>query len=242
MTHMDIRKAQARGSADFGWLQSRHSFSFGSYHDPEHPGFSELLVINDDHVAAGRGFGQHPHRDMEIFSFVLDGALAHKDSMGNGTTILPGDVQMMSAGLGITHSEFNPSATQAVHFLQIWIVPNRNGVAPRYQQRHFSNADKQGKLLKIIGSEVNAAWLHVYQDASVYAGRFDGFEQAQFQLETGRYGYVHVASGALELNGTLLQAGDAAKIREPGVIALAGGQHAEVLVFDLPARELPSIR
>lgn len=170
---LELRPAAARGTANFGWLQSRHSFSFGHYYDPEQVGFSDLLVINDDRVSAGKGFGTHPHRDMEIFSYVLDGALEHKDSMGTGSVIRPGDVQMMSAGTGILHSEYNGSQEAPVHFLQIWIVPNRVGVAPRYQQQHFSEADKRGRLRLIISPDGAEGSLSVYQDARVYAGLFD---------------------------------------------------------------------
>jgi redox-sensitive bicupin YhaK (pirin superfamily) len=166
---LDIRSASDRGIADFGWLKSRHTFSFGHYHDAEQEGFSDLLVINDDRVAPGRGFGTHPHRDMEIFSYVLDGALEHKDSMGTGSVIRPGDVQMMSAGTGVRHSEFNSSATDALHFLQIWIVPGAKGVAPRYQQVHFAAEEKRGRLRLIISPEGTDGSLAVHQDARVYA-------------------------------------------------------------------------
>jgi redox-sensitive bicupin YhaK (pirin superfamily) len=173
---LDIRSASDRGLADFGWLKSRHTFSFGHYHDPKQEGFSDLLVINDDRVTPGRGFGTHPHRDMEIFSYVLDGALEHKDSMGTGSVIRPGDVQMMSAGTGVRHSEFNSSATDALHFLQIWIVPGAKGVAPRYQQVHFAAEEKRGRLRLIISPEGTDGSLAVHQDARVYAGLFDGDE------------------------------------------------------------------
>jgi quercetin 2,3-dioxygenase len=239
---MEIRKSDQRGKADFGWLQSRHSFSFGQYQDPNNRGFSDLLVINDDHVAAGKGFGTHPHRDMEIFSYVLTGELAHKDSMGTGSVIKPGDVQMMSAGSGITHSEFNPSKERDVHFLQIWIVPNRLGVTPRYQQQHFGVEQKRGRLARIIDANGQDGAISVYQDARVYAGLFDQDEQCQFPVDPKRYYYLHVAQGAIDVNGTRLSAGDAARWRHPfEAIELNGGDQAEVLLFDLRPNELPTM-
>ena len=236
---LDLRRAAERGVANFGWLDSRHTFSFGHYHDPQQVGFSDLLVINDDRVEPGMGFGTHPHRDMEIFSYVLEGALEHKDSMGTGSVIRPGDVQMMSAGSGITHSEFNPSRAEAGHFLQIWIVPDRLRVAPRYQQKNFSDADKRGRLRLIISPEAEDGALGVYQDARVYAGLFDGAERAEFAVAAGRYAYVHVARGALRVNGVALQAGDGARVRDAGTLAFEGGADAEVLLFDLRPNELP---
>lgn len=236
---LELRPAAARGTANFGWLQSRHSFSFGHYYDPEQVGFSDLLVINDDRVSAGKGFGTHPHRDMEIFSYVLDGALEHKDSMGTGSVIRPGDVQMMSAGTGILHSEYNGSQEAPVHFLQIWIVPNRVGVAPRYQQQHFSEADKRGRLRLIISPDGAEGSLSVYQDARVYAGLFDGDEQQRITLPAGRHAYVHVARGSLQVNGQPITAGDGARLRNVQEIEFSGGQQAEVLLFDLRPVELP---
>lgn len=236
---LELRPAAARGTANFGWLQSRHSFSFGHYYDPEQVGFSDLLVINDDRVSAGKGFGTHPHRDMEIFSYVLDGALEHKDSMGTGSVIRPGDVQMMSAGTGILHSEYNGSQEAPVHFLQIWIVPNRVGVAPRYQQQHFSEADKRGRLRLIISPDGAEGSLSVYQNARVYAGLFDGDEQQRITLPAGRNAYVHVARGSLQVNGQPMTAGDGARLRNVQEIEFSGGQQAEVLLFDLRPVELP---
>jgi hypothetical protein len=236
---IELRKSAERGAANFGWLDSRHSFSFGLYHDPRQLGFSDLLVINDDRVQPGAGFDTHPHRDMEIFSYVLNGALEHRDSMGTGSVIRPGDVQMMSAGSGITHSEFNPSATEGVHFLQIWIVPERMRVAPRYQQEHFTDAEKRGCLRLIISPDGADGSLGVYQDARVYAGLFDGAERAELSLPARRYAYVHVASGALRVNGTPMQAGDGARIRDEEVLRFGDGAEAEVLVFDLRPLELP---
>ena len=236
---LELRRAAERGVANFGWLDSRHTFSFGHYHDPTQVGFSDLLVINDDRVEPGMGFGTHPHRDMEIFSYVLEGALEHKDSMGTGSVIRPGDVQMMSAGSGITHSEFNPSRQEGVHFLQIWIVPDRQRVTPRYQQTHFPADEKRGRLRLIISPDAADGALGVYQDARVYAGLFDGAEAAEFEVAAGRYAYVHIARGSLRVNGTPMSAGDGARIREAGALRFDGGADAEVLLFDLRPQELP---
>ncbi|WP_201209953.1 pirin family protein [Rhodocyclus purpureus] len=236
---MEIRPAAERGLANFGWLHSQHSFSFGSYYDPQHMGFSDLLVINEDRVRPGRGFDPHGHRDMEIFSYVLEGALEHKDSMGNGSVIRPGDVQMMSAGTGVRHSEYNASREDLVHFLQIWIVPERKGVAPRYQQQHFAVAEKRGKLRMIISPDGAEGSLSVYQDARVYAGLFDGNEAQSFQLPANRFAYVHVVRGTLEVNGQRLAAGDALKLRSVREIGFAKGEQAEVLLFDLSPNETP---
>ena len=235
----ELRPAAERGVANFGWLDSRHTFSFGHYHDPRQVGFSDLLVINDDRVAAGQGFGTHPHRDMEIFSYVLDGALAHDDSMGTGSVIRPGDVQMMSAGTGVEHSEFNHSTQDPVHFLQIWIVPAERGAAPRYQQVHVDDADKRGRLRLIISPDGADGSLGVYQDARVYAGLFDGAEQDTLTLPPGRHAYVHLAQGRLVVNGQPMQAGDGARLRDADTIELSHGANAEVLVFDLRPNELP---
>ena len=237
---MDVRRAGDRGSANFGWLHSRHTFSFGSYFDPQQVGFSDLLVINDDRVSPGRGFDTHGHRDMEIFSYVLEGGLQHRDSMGTGSVIRPGDVQMMSAGSGVMHSEFNASREELVHFLQIWIVPDRKGVVPRYQQRHFTAEEKRGRLRLIISPDGADGSLSVYQDARVHAGLFDGDERQALPLAAGRYAYVHVARGSLEVNGERLDEGDGARMRDPGEIRLSGGRAAEVLLFDLRPNELPS--
>ena len=238
---LELHRAADRGMADFGWLDSRHTFSFGHYHDPQQAGFSDLLVINDDRVQPGKGFGTHPHRDMEIFSYVLEGALEHRDSMGTGSVIRPGDVQMMSAGTGITHSEFNHSPTEQVHFLQIWIVPSRTGVAPRYQQKHFTADQKRGRLRLIISPDAEDGALGVYQDTRVHAGLFAGTERAEFILPPQRYAYVHVARGALRLNGTAMQAGDGARLGDPVMLCFDGGQDAEVLLFYLRPTELPSL-
>ncbi len=238
---IEIRKADHRGRANHGWLQSRHTFSFGHYRDANQQGFSDLLVINDDRVAPSQGFGTHGHRDMEIFSYVLEGALAHKDSMGTGSVIVPGDVQMMSAGSGVQHSEFNHSAEEPVHFLQIWIVPNERGAEPRYQQVNFTEADKRGRLRLIIAPQGEQGALAVRQDARVYAGLFDGEESATLEVPANRHVYVHVARGSLEVNGERLSVGDGARIRIAGALRFGQGDNAEVLVFDLRPNELPSM-
>jgi redox-sensitive bicupin YhaK (pirin superfamily) len=236
---IEVRLANQRGVADFGWLFSRHTFSFGSYHHPQQNGFSDLLVINDDIVQAGKGFGTHPHRDMEIFSYVIEGALEHKDSMGTGSVIQTGDVQMMSAGTGITHSEFNHSQTDLVHFLQIWIVPDIKGVKPRYQQRHFTAAEKRGKLRLIISPDGTENSLSVYQDVRIYAGCFDGDEQTSLALTDNRYAYVHIVCGSVSINGILMNEGDGARWRDENRLVLEKGVNAEVLVFDLRPNEQP---
>ena len=202
-------------------------------------GFSDLLVINDDLVAPGMGFGTHPHRDMEIFSYVLEGALAHQDSMDENTVIRPDDVQMMSAGTGIRHSEFNASETEQVHFLQIWIVPDRTGVTPRYDQKHFPIGEKRGQFRLIISPDGDEGSLPVYQDTRIYAGLFDGDEQQTVTLADNRYAYVHVARGSLEVNGQTLRFGDGAKLRNAKELSFSKGHQAEVLLFDLRPNELP---
>lgn len=236
---IEIRKAGERGHFNFGWLDTWHSFSFGHYRDPKQQGFSDLLVINDDVVQPGMGFGTHPHQDMEIFTYILEGALEHKDSMGTGSIIRPGDVQMMSAGTGIRHSEFNPSPSERVHLLQIWIVPDKRGVAPRYQQVNFDAAEKRGKLRQIISPDSAEGSLNVYQDVRVYAGLFNGDESADLNLADNRYAYLHVARGALEVNGVRLAAGDGARVRQETRLNFSKGENAEVLVWDLRPNELP---
>lgn len=238
---LTLRKNTDRGRADHGWLKSWHTFSFAGYRNPNEQGFSDLLVINDDRVAPGEGFGEHPHRDMEIFSYVLDGALEHQDSLGTGSVIRPGDVQLMSAGIGVRHSEYNPSNEHGVHFLQIWIVPAHAGAQPRYQQQHFSQAQKRGRLCLIIAPEADgdSAALQVRQDARVYAGLFDGQEHARLALAPERYAYVHLARGALTVNGQRLHGGDGLRVRAETVLELSDGEQAEVLVFDLRPHELP---
>ena len=232
---LTIRKSQERGYADHGWLRSFHSFSFAGYFDPAHMGFGNLRVINEDRVAAGAGFGTHGHRDMEIISYVLSGELAHKDSMGNVETIPPGDVQRMSAGRGVTHSEFNHKADQTTHFLQIWIEPNVKGIEPGYEQKAFSEADKRGKLRLIVSPEGADGSVSVHADARLFAGLFDGDERAELALDPARKTYVHVVRGELDVNGQKLAAGDAAKLEGESQLVLSAANDAEVLVFDLAA-------
>jgi redox-sensitive bicupin YhaK (pirin superfamily) len=228
-----LRKAGERGHADHGWLDSWHSFSFAEYHDPAHMGFGALRVINEDRVQPGMGFGTHGHRDMEIISYVLEGQLEHKDSMGNGSVITPGDVQRMSAGRGVQHSEYNPSRTSLVHFLQIWILPARAGIDPGYEQKQFEPAEKRGRLRLIASPDGRDGSVTIHQDAAVYAALLDGAEAARHALAPGRRAYVHVARGSVRVNGTPLSAGDAAKITGESVVALDGGVGAEALLFDL---------
>jgi redox-sensitive bicupin YhaK (pirin superfamily) len=229
-----LRKAGERGHADHGWLDSWHSFSFADYQDPAHMGFGPLRVINEDRVQPGMGFGTHGHRDMEIVSYVLDGELAHNDSMGNGSTIVPGDVQRMSAGRGVRHSEFNPSKTSPVHFLQIWIEPARSGIDPGYEQTHIPAAAKRGRLRLIASPDGRDGSVTIHQDAMVFAALIDGAESARHELAPGRHAYVHVARGSVRVNGTPLAGGDAAMVSGEGAIALDHGREAEVLLFDLP--------
>ena len=231
-----IRRSNERGYADHGWLKSFHSFSFADYFDPEHVEFGPLRVINEDRVTPGQGFGTHGHRDMEIISYVLAGELAHKDSMGNGSTIRPGDVQRMSAGRGVLHSEFNPSKDQPVHFLQIWIQPDQQRIEPSYEEKSFSNEDKRGRLRVIASSDRTDGSVLIHQDARVYAGLFNGTEQAVLQVKPGRRVYMHVARGSIVANNTKLTAGDALKLTDTTELTLSGGQDAEVLVFDLPGK------
>src|SRR5215475_7297698 len=217
---MTIRKAADRGHADHGWLDSHHTFSFANYYDEDHMGFRGLRVINDDRVAAGQGFGTHGHRDMEIISYVLDGALAHKDSMGNGSTIVPGDVQRMSAGRGVLHSEFNHAKDAQTHFLQIWIEPNVRGIAPGYEQKHFDAASRRGRLRLVASPDGADGSLTVHQDARVYVALVDGEERLVHPLPAGRRAYVHLARGRATVNGNPLEAGDALKASGVGEIVL----------------------
>lgn len=239
INNIEIRRADERGVAEHGWLSSRHTFSFAHYYDPAQVGISDLLVINDDRVAAGKGFGTHPHRDMEIFSYVLEGALEHRDSMGTGSVIRPGDVQLMSAGTGVAHSEYNHSPTHGVHFLQIWLLPSVKGVKPAYQQRHFAAEEKRGRLRLAISPDGEADSLRANQDVRVYAGLFDGAETATLTLQAERYAYVHVARGSVEVNGVRLAAGDGLKLRNVEKLTFAAGIDAEVLAFDLRPHETP---
>jgi redox-sensitive bicupin YhaK (pirin superfamily) len=238
---IEIRQAKERGVAEHGWLSSRHTFSFANYYDPQQVGFSDLLVINDDRVAPGRGFGKHPHRDMEIFSYVLEGALEHRDSMGTGSVIVPGDVQLMSAGTGVAHSEFNQSSSEPVHFLQIWIAPSVKSATPRYQQQNFGAADKRGKLRLVLSPDGAAGSLELRQDARIYAGLFDGNEEASLELAADRYAYVHVARGSVTVNGVQFGEGDGARIRNERELTFSAGQDAEVLVFDLRNNEVSEL-
>jgi redox-sensitive bicupin YhaK (pirin superfamily) len=231
---IELRPGAERGHAEHGWLNSFHSFSFADYYDPRHMGFGPLRVINEDRVQAGMGFGTHGHRDMEIISYVLDGELEHKDNMGNGSIIVPGDVQRMSAGRGVMHSEYNPSPERPVHFLQIWIQPNRQGVKPSYEQKRIDGDLKRGRLALIASPDGRDGSVMIHQDAYVYATRLDGNESVTHRVEPGRRAYVHVARGKVRVNGKPLIAGDAAKISEESAVTLDAGDHAEALVFDLP--------
>jgi redox-sensitive bicupin YhaK (pirin superfamily) len=229
-----IRRSAERGFADHGWLKSFHTFSFADYFDPKHVEFGPLRVINEDRVQAGAGFGTHAHQDMEIVSYVLEGELAHKDSMGNGSTIRPGDVQRMSAGSGVRHSEFNPSSSQGTHFLQIWIQPKARNIEPSYEEKRFGPDEKRGRLRLIVSPDRADGSVLIHQDARIYAGLFDGAERATLPVGLSRWIYVHVARGTLNANGSTLSAGDAVQITDPSELTIAEGRQAEVLVFDLP--------
>ena len=231
---IELRPSADRGYADHGWLKSFHSFSFAGYQDSRHMGFGPLRVINEDRIAPGMGFGTHGHRDMEIISYVFEGALAHKDSMGNGSVIRPGDVQRMSAGRGVMHSEFNHEQAGETHFLQIWIEPSQIGIAPDYEERHFDKESKRGRLALIASPDGALGSVRLHQDARVHAGLFDGDEQAELMVAEGRRVYLHVGRGSVEVNGQRLAAGDAAKFSGEQRFRLSGGQQAEVLLFDLP--------
>ncbi|AEE66951.1 pirin-like protein [Bordetella pertussis] len=231
---LTLRRSAERGHANHGWLDTHHTFSFANYYDPAHMGFGPLRVINDDRIAAGRGFGTHGHRDMEIITYVLDGAIAHKDSMGSGSTIRPGDVQRMSAGRGVMHSEFNPQPDAATHMLQIWIEPDVAGIAPEYEEKRFPEADKRGRLRQLVSPDGADGSLRIHQDARLYAGLFDGTESAELPLAAGRRSWVHVARGSLVVNGQRLGAGDGLALQDEAAVRLGDGEGAEVLVFDLP--------
>ncbi len=237
-----LRKAEDRGIGRTTWLDSRHTFSFANYYDPDEIGFSDLLVINDDRVQARQGFQTHPHRDMEIFSYVLEGALEHRDSMGVSSVNHHGDIQMMSAGTGVFHSEFNASDTEMLRFLQIWIVPNRQSVQPRYHQKSFPVEEKRGKLRLVISPNNEPDTLPIYQNANVYAGLFDSGEAAELALRPHRYAYVHLARGKLTLNGLQLKEGDGVRVKQEDTLQFEKGEGAEVLVFDLRPQDLPDIR
>lgn len=238
-----IRRAQERGHADHGWLDTRHTFSFGDYHDPRFVGFRALRVINEDRVQPGRGFPTHGHRDMEIISYVLEGALEHRDSLGTGSVIRPGDVQRMTAGTGVRHSEFNPSHTEPVHFLQIWIEPSARALAPGYEQRIFTDAEKRGRLRVIASPDGREASVSIHQDASVYAALLGPGEKVSHTPEAGRHAWIQVVRGSVDLDGQALSAGDGAAVSSAPVITLVGVPDparaqgevvSEVLLFDLP--------
>lgn len=230
---LTLRKSQDRGYADHGWLKSFHSFSFAGYYDAQHMGFGNLRVINEDRIAPGTGFGTHGHRDMEIISYVLSGELAHKDTLGNVKGIPPGDVQRMSAGRGVMHSEFNHAQDRTTHFLQIWIEPNVTGIEPSYEQKRFPEEQKRGKLRLVASSDGAEGSVLIHADARLYAGLFDGAERATLALDAKRPVYVHLVRGELSVNGTRLVAGDAAKLQGESQLTLAEGKDAEVLVFEL---------
>lgn len=231
---LQIRRSEERGAANHGWLNSHHSFSFGHYHDPKHVGFGPLLVINEDRVTPAQGFGTHGHRDMEIISYVLEGALEHKDSMGTGSVLHYGDVQRMSAGSGVRHSEFNHSQHEGLHFLQIWIQPNVAGIAPSYEEKHFGPAEKLGRLRLVASSDGRDGSVLIHQDASIYASILGEGHALTHELAKGRTAYVHLIRGSLVVNGTALKGGDALKLTEESRVTLAQAEDAEVLLFDLP--------
>ena len=230
---LTLRKAQDRGYADHGWLKSYHSFSFAGYHDPQFMGWGNLRVINEDRVAAGMGFGKHGHCNMEIISYVLSGELAHEDSMGNIKGIPPGDVQRMSAGTGVTHSEFNHAKDQTTHFLQIWIEPNVMEIPPSYEQKSVPPADKQGKLCLIASPDGSGNAVKIHADARVYAGLFDGSQHQKLELDPGRKAYAHLVKGSLQINGIPMSSGDALMIDGEGSLLISDGKDAEVMIFDL---------
>ncbi len=230
---LTVRKSNERGYADHGWLKCFHSFSFAGYSDPKHMGFGNLRVINEDRIAGGAGFGTHGHQDMEIISYVLEGALGHKDSLGNGAIIVPGEVQRMSAGNGIQHSEFNHTKLQETHFLQIWLLPNSYGIAPSYEQKTFNDIDKRGNLRLIVSPDGVSDSLRIHADARLYAGLFDGDESQQLNLDVKRLGYVFVARGSITANGVPLLTGDALLLTNESNLQLTDGKQSEVIVFDL---------
>ena len=229
-----LRRSQERGYADHGWLQSLHSFSFADYHDPAHMGFGPLRVINEDRVAPGAGFGTHGHRDMEIISYVLDGELAHRDSMGNGSVIRPGDVQRMSAGSGVRHSEFNHAKDRTTHFLQIWIEPAVAGIAPSYEEKRFADHEKQGRLRLVASPDGADGSVRIHQDARLYASRLTAGQSLAAELPAGRLGYLHLVRGAVTVNGERLVGGDAAMVRDETRLAISAEAESELLLFDLP--------
>jgi len=232
---ISVRRADERGSVNLGWLDSRHSFSFGHYYDPDHMGFGPLRVINEDRVRPGGGFDTHGHRDMEIISYVLEGALEHKDSIGTGSVIRPGDVQVMSAGTGIRHSEFNHSKEEGVHFLQIWVIPDKEGIKPRYDQKTFPEAEKRGRLRLVGSPDGRDGSIVIHQDAEIFASLIDSGETVTHVLSPGRKGWVQVVRGAVVVNGEAVAAGDGVAVKdEPALAIAARADGSEVLVFDLP--------
>ena len=232
-THLRLRPASERGHVDFGWLKSAHSFSFGQYHDPEHMQFGPLRVINDDEVIGGKGFGMHPHRNAEIFSYVLDGALAHKDTLGNGSTVSAGGVQYMSAGSGVQHSEFNPSETDTMRFLQIWLMPNVQDAPPKYDTLDLSPADKDGKLKLFLSKDGRDGSMHIRADADIYAATLNADQSINFDIQPGHQGWVQVARGSVTVNGVQLKRGDGLAIEDYGRVTFTDGMDAELLFFDL---------
>ncbi|MBV7535409.1 pirin family protein [Duganella sp. sic0402] len=231
---LQVRHSDSRGKANHGWLDSKHSFSFGHYHDPEHVGFGPLLVINEDKVQGSQGFGTHGHRDMEIISYVLSGALEHKDSMGTGSVLHYGDVQRMSAGTGVRHSEFNHNRDEVVHFLQIWIQPNQIGIPPSYEEKNFAPESKQGKLALIASNDGRKGSVLIHQNAEIYASIMAEGDSLKHELKEGRIGYVHLIRGAVTVNGVHLKAGDALKLSDEPLVTLDQAEDAELLLFDLP--------
>jgi redox-sensitive bicupin YhaK (pirin superfamily) len=230
---LNIRRSNERGRSRFDWLQSSHTFSFGGYYDPRHMGYGPLRVINDDRVIPGAGFATHPHRDMEIISYVLDGALEHRDSMGNGSVIRPGDVQRMSAGTGVTHSEYNHSKESAVHFLQIWFLPEKSGLQPGYEQKSFAEHEKRGRFRLVASRNGMDGSVSLNQDVNMRVGLFHGDESDGLEIVDGRSAWLHIARGHVRVNGEKLQAGDGASVERPGRLRFGGGADAEVIVFDM---------
>jgi hypothetical protein len=230
---MRLRKAQDRGHADHGWLNTYHTFSFADYHDAAHMGFRSLRVINEDRVAPGMGFGTHGHRDMEIISYVLAGALEHKDSMGNGSVLLPGEFQRMSAGTGVRHSEFNPSSTEAVHFYQVWLLPQRQGVEPSYEQKFFAEADKRDQLRLVASPDDADGSLTIHQDARVYLSMLQPGKSVAHEIAIGRHAWVQVLRGQVRVNGTLLETSDGLAVSDERILTVVGEQAAEIMLFDL---------
>jgi redox-sensitive bicupin YhaK (pirin superfamily) len=228
-----VRKAHDRGHANHGWLDSRFTFSFADYHDPEHMGFRSLRVINEDRVEPNQGFGTHPHRDMEIITYVLDGSVRHEDSMGNGSVIVPGEVQRMSAGTGVLHSEFNPSPKDDLHFLQIWIRPDTQGVTPGYAQKPFTRADRLNQFRLVASRDGRDGSISIHQDASLHAAILEGGKALRWEVRNGRHAWIQIARGEINVNGQLLSAGDGASTSTPGTIDLAASKESEVLLFDL---------